>query len=104
MTLVNEVYSIVKFLPKEETYALSDQMRRSAVSIPSNIAEGRGRQTTREFSQFLYIARGSLYELETQLLIAVQQKYVSEEQIKNVLDMINEIEKMISKLTLNLKP
>jgi len=60
----------VKQLPKEETYALSDQMRRAAASIPSNIAEGANRKTTKEYIQFLYIALGSAAELETQLIIA----------------------------------
>ena len=57
MDLTVEIYRLVKFLPREETYALSDQMRRAVVSIPSNIAEGHGRSSTREFINFLYIAR-----------------------------------------------
>ena len=67
---VEQIYRLVKQLPKEETYALSDQMRRAAVSIPSNIAEGANRKTTKEYIQFLYIALGSAAELETQLIIA----------------------------------
>ena len=70
MELAEKVYLLVKALPKEETYALSDQMRRAAVSIPSNIAEGHARQSQKEFLQFLCIARGSRAELETQLLLA----------------------------------
>ena len=66
---VEQIYRLVKQLPKEETYALSDQMRRAAVSIPSNIAEGANRKTTKEYIQFLYIALGSTAELETQLII-----------------------------------
>ncbi len=77
MSLVTEIYQLVKFLPKEETYALSDQMRRAAVSIPSNIAEGQARNSTREFVNFLSIARGSKAELETQLMICVRLKYLS---------------------------
>ena len=65
MDLTIEVYRLVKFLPREETYALSDQMRRAAVSIPSNIAEGHGRNSNKEFANFLSIARGSLTELRT---------------------------------------
>ena len=68
MDLVAEVYRIVKALPGEELYALSDQMRRAAVSIPSNIAEGQERNTTKDFINHLYIAKGSKGELETQLL------------------------------------
>jgi len=70
MNLVEEVYKLVKLLPKEETYALSDQLRRAVVSIPSNIAEGQNRNTGKEFIQFLYISLGSASEVETQLLIA----------------------------------
>ena len=65
MELVKEVYCLVKKLPKEETYSLSDQMRRAAVSIPSNIAEGNGRKSLTDYARFLDIARGSEYELET---------------------------------------
>jgi len=68
--LVDEIYKVIKMFPKEETYALCDQLRRSAVSIPSNIAEGQARQHTGEFKQFLFIALGSLAELDTQLVIA----------------------------------
>ena len=66
---VASVYLLVKQLPKEETYALSDQIRRAVVSIPSNIAEGSGRNTTKEYIQFLYIALGSASEVETQIII-----------------------------------
>lgn len=65
MLLVEEIYRLVKRLPKEETYALSDQMRRAAVSIPSNIAEGNARNSPKEFQHFLYISLGSAAELET---------------------------------------
>jgi len=71
MDLTVEIYRIAKKLPKEELFSLSDQMRRAAVSIPSNIAEGNGRQTKGEFQHFLRIAKGSAAELETQLLICV---------------------------------
>ena len=65
MDLTVAIYSIVNHLPKEETFALSDQIRRAAVSIPSNIAEGQGRVTSKEFIRFLSMARGSLWELST---------------------------------------
>jgi four helix bundle protein len=68
--LVTIIYSVTKSFPKEELYGLSSQMRRSAISIPSNIAEGAARNTNKEFIQFLHIARGSLAELETQLIVS----------------------------------
>ena len=72
MDLLVEIYHFVKKLPKEETYALSDQMRRAAVSIPSNIAEGRGRSSEKDYLRFLFIARGSQAEIETQLFACVR--------------------------------
>ena len=70
MILVREVYRVTRSFPKDELFGLTSQMRRAAVSVPSNIAEGRGRYSQREFAQFLYRARGSLLELETQILIS----------------------------------
>ena len=78
--LFYEIYKLVKFLPKEEKFALSDQMRRAAVSVPSNIAEGYERNSDKEFINFLVIARGSRAELETQLYICVRQGYITQQQ------------------------
>lgn len=78
MSLVKAIYQITASFPKEEVYALTSQMRRAAVSIPSNIAEGAARGTDKEFVQYLHIARGSLSELETQLIIARELAYVEE--------------------------
>ena len=78
MALVTEIYKLSKSFPKDETYGLTAQMRRSAVSIPSNIAEGYGRKSTNEYIRFLYIASGSLYELQTQLEISLNLQYLSE--------------------------
>jgi len=76
--LVKDIYSVTTQFPDEEKFGLVTQMRRSAVSIPSNIAEGAGRGSQREFAQFLVIARGSLSELETQLIIAKELNYLSD--------------------------
>ncbi len=97
MELATKVYSLVKKLPPEERYALSDQMRRSALSIPSNIAEGKGRETERELLHFLSIAKGSSTELETQVLLGQQIGYFSKEDIEEVLDLIDNIQRMIAK-------
>lgn len=94
--LVKSIYTLCKVLPKEETYSLSDQIRRCVVSIPSNIAEGSGRNTTKEFIQFLYISLGSACELETQLIIGKEIGYFSD--VSNYLYSVNEIKKMINGL------
>jgi four helix bundle protein len=77
MSLVKEIYRITASFPKDELYSLTSQMRRAAVSIPSNIAEGAARTGDKEFLQFLSISRGSLSELETQLIIAGDLGYLS---------------------------
>lgn len=94
--LVKEIYLIG--FPKEEMYGLASQMRRSAVSIPSNIAEGYGRQYKKETIQFLHIARGSLYELETQIYIAFDLNYIKEEQLNLIITSIEENRKLLSGL------
>jgi len=99
--LVKEVYLLVKLFPKEENYALSDQVRRSAVSVPSNIAEGSGRNSSKEFVQFLYIALGSINELETQLIIAKEIGYLSN--IVEIRTKILEIKKMLNSLITSIK-
>lgn len=98
--IAKEIYLLTKKLPKEETFGLSSQMRRAAVSISSNIAEGRGRSTRKDFCQFLHIAMGSLCELETQLIIA---KEVFQLDIENVQSMINEEQKMLTGMLKKLK-
>lgn len=76
--LVTLVYEISKSFPKEETFGITSQMRRAAISIPSNIAEGASRQSNKEYIQFLYIALGSVMELETQLVITYNLGYLNE--------------------------
>ena len=98
MELVVETYKLVKLLPKEETYALSDQIRRAVVSIPSNIAEGNGRASTKDYARFLSMARGSKYELETQLLICAALNYLTKEQIMKAMVLSDEIGRMLNVL------
>jgi four helix bundle protein len=94
--LVNLVYALSKILPKEENFGLISQIRRCVVSVPANIAEGLGRNTSKDTTQFLYIARGSLYELETLLILASDQKYVDD--ISEVLDLLTETRKILNGL------
>ena len=98
MDIVVEVYGLVKSLPGEELYVLSNQMRRAAVSIPSNIAEGQERGTTRDFIKYLYIAKGSKAELETQLLICVRLNYLEQSQIQMAQGLLAEVGKMLNAL------
>ena len=101
MDLVDEIYKLVKLLPKEETYALSDQMRRAVVSIPSNIAEGYERKSIKEYINFLSIARSSRAELETQLYICIRQHYMTQEQVEKAFSLCNEIQRIINKIIKN---
>ncbi len=80
--LADQIYDITKLFPQQEMFGLSSQMQRAAVSVPSNIAEGSGKSTDKEFAHFLDHAIGSLYELETQLLISFRRNYIAEEQYK----------------------
>lgn len=98
MQLVKEVYRISKLYPKEELFALTSQTKRAAVSIPSNIAEGIGRNYKKDTIQFLHISRGSLYELETLLNIAVMVDIISEEQFQPFVIIIDENVKIINGL------
>ena len=96
--LVKETYKLMRFLPKEETYALSNQIRRAVVSIPSNIAEGNGRASSKDYARFLSMARGSKYELETQLLICVELCYLTQEQITHAMNLSEVIGRMLNVL------
>jgi four helix bundle protein len=103
MDLVVMCYEITNLFPKNETYGLAIQIRRAAVSIPSNIAEGAGRGHTREYIHHLYIARGSLAEVETQILLAVRLEYINNERTERFLIASTEIGKMLSGLVSSLE-
>lgn len=98
MDLVEEVYRVSKTFPREEIYGLTSQVRRAAVSIPSNIAEGQGRTTTPDFLRHLSIAYGSLLETETQLLLAVRLRYLSETTCSNVMTRTSEVGRLLNGL------
>lgn len=101
--LVATTYEITRGFPNDEKFGLVSQMRRSAVSVPSNIAEGYARDTTQEYVRHLWIAKGSLAELETQLLIAQRLEYISEPASETVANEIEEIERMLAALIRKLK-
>jgi len=101
--LVTSVYEITKTFPKYELYGLTSQIRRSAVSIPSNIAEGAGRNHNKEFIQFLYIALGSLAELETQLIISNKIQFLNEAFLNEIINKLNLIRSQIAGLIKYLK-
>lgn len=98
MLLVKEVYDLTKSFPKEELYGISSQLKRAAVSIPANIAEGCGRQYKRDTKQFLFIARGSLNELETILNIAVMINILDPDKLNSLTPLIEENSKIINGL------
>ena len=90
-----DVYQALATMPNDEKYGLSSQIKRSAVSIPSNIAEGAGRDTNPQFSHFLNIAYGSSYELQTQLIISERLNFISSEVNESLLEKLNEVQKMV---------
>jgi four helix bundle protein len=96
--LVKQVYELTKQFPKEEQYGLSNQMRRCSVSIPSNIAEGHGRNHTKDSLQFFFIARGSLYELETQLYLSNDLGYFPLDVLNEILGKITTCKQMLNGL------
>ena len=96
--LVTKVYEITNSFPKDEMFGITSQIRRSAVSIPSNIAEGSARKGNKEFVQFLYISLGSMAELETQLIIATNLKYIPSSKYDAIVNDLTDIRKMLSGL------
>ncbi len=93
--LVTEIYKLSRKFPKEEMFSLTSQIRRAAVSIPSNIAEGRGKSSKGEFQQFLYHARGSLNEVETQLIIAQNLGYIEEQELADSFEKIARVGRLL---------
>jgi len=103
MDYVTEIYKLTRDFPDYEKYGLGSQLQRSAVSIPSNIAEGSGRQHRKEFIQFLYLARGSLLESLTQLAIANRLGYIDDSSLESIENAGTKINMMINRLISSLK-
>ena len=103
MVLVMDIYAVTKDFPSSEIYGLTSQLRRSAVSIPSNIAEGYGRNSTNDYKRFLQIAVGSLYELQTQIEIAFSLKYIGEQKHNEIVSLSIEIDKMLYSIIQKIK-
>ena len=101
--VVKSVYQLTDTFPKNQQYSLTNQMQRAAISIPSNIAEGAGRNTAKEFMQFLDIANGSAFELETQLFLCIDLKFGKNDEIDTIISEIKEIQKMIFKFRSSLQ-
>ncbi|WP_350342391.1 four helix bundle protein [Proteinivorax tanatarense] len=96
--LVLKVYAITKEFPKEEQFGLTSQMRRAAVSVPSNISEGKARGSNKDYRRFLLMSRGSLAELTYQLLLAKDLKYIEADQYEDLLNLADEVGKMLNGL------
>jgi len=92
--LTKTIYVLVSELPSDEKYGLVSQIKRSAVSIPSNIAEGAGRNSNKEFKYFMSVANGSAYELQTQLILVIELNLISKDKVQPLIDLCIEIQKM----------
>jgi four helix bundle protein len=103
MELVNTLYDATEGFPKHEIYSLTNQIRRAAVSVPSNIAEGQAHYSSREFRHFLRHSRGSLAELETQVLIAQRRNYLSQQRADELLRRTSEVGRILNGLIASLK-
>ena len=101
--LALEIYRYTQNFPKNELYGLTSQLRRAAVSVPSNIAEGKGRSSDKELILFLHHSRGSLLELETQVFIASELAYIEESQAKHLLSQVEDLAKALNALINSLK-
>ena len=102
--LVQELYRLTEGLPREELFGLSAQIRRAAVSIPTNIAEGYGRQSLIDYIRFLKVARGSCYELETQLILCSDLGYLSEDETQTAFSLLKQTQKFLFSLIKSLEP
>lgn len=102
IALVDLIYDITDTFPQKEVYGLSNQLRRAAVSVPSNIAEGQTHCTKSDFKRFLRIAKGSLAEIETQLIIAGNRKYLLKETLESALKQVDELSRIIAGLIASL--
>ena len=98
MDMVVHVYKLANYFPKSESYRLTSQITRAAASVPANIAEGNARATTKEYAHFLSIAKGSLMETETFLMLAQRLGYVGEQEVQPTLSLVTEISKMLTTL------
>jgi len=98
MDVVTLIYKLVKQFPNDEKFGLISQIKRSSVSVPSNIAEGYGRNYTKDYIRFLNIARGSLYEMQTQLQVALNLDFIVEEDLNEINSLSVEVEKMLNSL------
>lgn len=98
MDLAAKIYELTKSFPDDEKYGLTSQLRRCSISIPSNIAEGAGRSTNKSFSNFLSIALGSVFELETQILLSKRLNFLQEEAVNTILVEVESIGKMLNAL------
>ncbi len=104
MKLVTEIYRHTKSFPEDERFGLTSQLRRCSISIPSNVAEGYGRNSTQDYIRYLRIANGSLFELQTQLEIARNLSMLPEESFSVLFEMSREIERMLSSLIKKINP
>lgn len=101
--LVKDIYELTKVYPQSELYGLSSQMRRAAVSVPSNIAEGAARHSTKEFIQFLYVTQGSLSEVETQIIVSKSLQYIDHGNSVVILEKMNGIGAQLAGLIRSLR-
>ena len=102
MELTDAVYDLIEKMPKTEQFSLAAQLRRAVISVPSNIAEGNGRVSAKEFKQFLSVAKGSVYEVETQLLIGVRRHFFSQADAEIALSLCDDVSRMLTGLIFHL--
>lgn len=94
--LVRDTYQLTKLFPKEEQFGLTNQLKRAAISVPSNLAEGCGRNYSKDSLQFFFIARGSLYEMETQIILSLDLGYISESDHENIFKKIQSCKRLLN--------